>query len=132
MESFNLEEIGKRVEEVRNRLGMTREELGTKLGIKSDAVYNLERARLKRFPEAQLKLIAAILGVDYEWLLTGKREMFPDENSKTSLIIENILEGEDETAKAVFRAFAKLSSEEWKLLDKIIDLIQSERRSGAQ
>lgn len=39
-------------------------------------------------------------------------------------MVDNVLCGENEFAKSVFRAFAELSEEEWQLLEKMIEKVQ--------
>ncbi|MGI6234473.1 MAG: hypothetical protein ACOYI6_04365 [Christensenellales bacterium] len=39
-------------------------------------------------------------------------------------LVDEIMAGENEFAKEVFRAFAKLGDEEWQLLKKLVDRIK--------
>ena len=46
--------------------------------------------------------------------------MFLDDDMATTAVFDRIMAGENETAKAVFKAFAKLDDSEWETLYKVI------------
>lgn len=115
---------GDRVKIVRNSLSMTQAEFSESIGISRDALNNIEHWRLKRTPEATLKLICATYNIDYEWITTGNGEM--EHHSENNLMdhINDLLEGENESAKAIFRAFASFDERDWETVQKFIDNIK--------
>ena len=63
-------DVGKRIREVRDRLGMTQTEFGRALGIIKTSVARYERGRIPRLPI--LEAIGKLGGVTVAWLLEGK------------------------------------------------------------
>ena len=124
MEKLDPQMIGVRVEDVRKHIKMTRDEFCSKIGISPSALYNIEKAKLKVLPDNTLRLICATFGVDYFWLTTGEGEMLYQPENPVADKIDDLLEGENETAKAVFRAFANFSEEDWKTVQKFIDRLK--------
>lgn len=122
---MDLTSIGLRVKEFRTSQNLTQDELGSKLGVSRDAINNIERGRLKKLPESTIKLICLKFSVDFDWLMSGEGEMFHNSSDKVQDIINNLLEGENETARTVFTAFAKFSDEDWKTVQKFIDTLKN-------
>lgn len=119
-------EIGERVKAVRKYLNFTQDEFCQRIGISRDALNNIEHARLKNVPDNTIRLISATFNVDYFWLTTGEGQMFHESSNPVADRINDLLEGENETAKALFRAFAYCSDDDWKLVQKFMDrLIES-------
>ena len=121
----DVEQVGERIREFRTSQNLSRDELGSKLGISRDVVNNIERGRLKKLPESTIKLICLKFSVDYDWLMTGEGEMFHNSSDKVQDVINNLLEGDNEAARTVFTAFAKFSDEDWKTVQKFIDTLKN-------
>lgn len=124
-----IELISKRIRKVResqiiNNKKMTQELFGKKLGVTRSVIANIEYNRVEP-TEAIIKLICATFNVSYLWLKTGQGEMFEPLDQNTTALFDRIMAGENETAKAIFRAFAELDDEEWKVVEKIIKKIKS-------
>lgn len=56
--------IGKNIMEARKRLGMTQEELATKVGYKSKSTINKIELGINDLPQKKIKLFADALGMD--------------------------------------------------------------------
>lgn len=70
-----------RIKAVREKLGLSQRAFGEKLGVSRDVISNLEYNRVQ--PQNKNLLIRHICtqySVNEEWLLTGKGEMFSEEN----------------------------------------------------
>lgn len=70
--------IGARVRELRKTLKLTQAEFGKRLSVSVDVITNIEGGRLAR-PEQKeplYKLMCKEFNANYEWLMTGKGEMF--------------------------------------------------------
>lgn len=116
-------EIYERIKELRkNHLHMSQESFGARLGVSRSVINNIERNALQR-PEQKepiYKLICKEFNVSYLWLTQGIEPM-ENESDYTSLAqIDDIMAGENETAKSIFKAFARLDEKEWALLAHII------------
>ncbi len=122
---YDMVQIGARVQSIRKSKRLTRDDFGKALGISRDVVLNIEHGRLKRLPEATLRLICKTYNVNYGWLMTGNGEMTPPEVQEDLTIqIARLLEGENEIAKKVFQAFASFDEEDWKTVKKFIESLK--------
>lgn len=111
------------IKELRKHLSMTQKEFGESLGISRDVMANIENNRVEP-SESLVRLICATYKVSYIWLTQGVGDMFQAVDDDLTTMIDSILMGENETAKAIFRAFAKLEDEDWLVIKKIIDEIK--------
>ena len=118
--------IGNRIREVRNNFNLSQSDFGKKIGVSRDVINNLELARLKKDPEALIRLICKTYDVNYGWLMNGTGQMHPPKVEEDLTIqIAKLLEGENETAKKVFQAFASFDEEDWKTVKKFIDNLKA-------
>lgn len=114
--------IGQRIKQIRVSEGLSRDEFGASLGVSRDVINNVERARVKSTPESLIRLICKTYNVNYSWLAEGIGEMCPPETEDDLTVkIVRLLEGENETAKKVFQAFAAFGEDDWKTVQKFID-----------
>lgn len=73
---------GERVKEIRKSLKLTLEKFGEKLGVKKNAISQIETGR-NSLTDQMAKAICREFDVDYTWLTTGEGNMFlklPEEN----------------------------------------------------
>ncbi len=111
--------IGERIKETRKELGLNQAQFGERIALKQNTVGQIENG-VRSVTERTIKLICREFGVDYEWLTTGEGAMFVDNADAFDLLVDNLLSSEKETAKAVFKALARLGGEEWKIFKKIV------------
>lgn len=112
-----------RIKELRKLLKLSQDEFGARLGITGSGVSNLENGR-RGITEQMAKSICREFGVEYIWLKEGVGEMFTTRDDDILDLIDRILDGENETAKAVFKALAALDDSDWLVLQKIIESLQ--------
>lgn len=124
-----METINDRVKILRKELGLTLDKFGEHLGVKKSTLSNIENNRYG-VTDQMIKSICREFNVDYIWLTTGEGEMFKDSDDTFLEQIDRIMAGESEFAKSVFKGFAKLNTEEWELLEKIIKNIASEKEES--
>ena len=120
-------EIHERMKLVREQNNMTQAEFGKRLGISRDVYANIENDRLRK-PEAKepiIKLICKEFGVSYQWLVNGLGEMDDSDENEAQEIVDSVMTGDNEFAKKVLVAFARMSEEKWKLIREIIEEIES-------
>ena len=92
------------------------------LGTNRDIINNIENNRLAR-PEQKLsllKLICKEFNVSEDWLLNGSGEMFTSDSAEYSTMIDQIMDGESEFAKNIFKTFAAFDAEDWKALERMM------------
>lgn len=68
---------GERVREIRKELGLTLEKFGEKLGVKKNAISQLENGR-NALTDQMVKAICREYNVNYDYLMDGEGEMFDD------------------------------------------------------
>lgn len=118
--------IHERMKIVREHNNLTQAEFGEKLGVSRDVYANIENNRLKK-PETKepiYKLICKEFGISYQWLVNGVGEMESDDSMEAQAIADSVMTSDDDFAKSVLVAFAKLGEEEWKVVKKIVDEIK--------
>ncbi len=115
--------IHERVKEIRKaqKPKINQLEFGNKMGISRDAISNIELGRVVP-PESIIKLICATYGVSYAWLKDGIGQMYlpPDTDEE---LVDKVMAGENEYAKNIMKAFAKLGDDEWLMFKKMIEKI---------
>ena len=112
--------MNERIKKIRKSLGMTQKEFGETIGISRDVMANIENARVDP-SESLIKLISITHNVSYDWLKYGEGEMYMDADDESiAAAIDEMMAGENETAKAVFRAFAKMDESDWAAIKKLI------------
>ncbi|MDY4028440.1 MAG: helix-turn-helix transcriptional regulator [Butyrivibrio crossotus] len=113
-----------RVKKLRkNFLKMSQTVFGERLGVSRDVIKNIELNALAK-PEQKLsllKLICKEFNVSEDWLLNGTGEMFADDKAEYSTLIDQIMTGENEFAKNIFKTFATFDTEDWEALERMID-----------
>lgn len=120
-------DIHERMKMIREQNNMTQAEFGKRLGISRDVYANIENDRLKK-PEAKepiIKLICKEFGVSYQWLVNGLGEMNDSDENEAQEIVDSVMTGDNEFAKKVLVAFARMGEEKWKLIREIIEEIES-------
>lgn len=122
--------IGERIKLLRKHLNLTQAEFSDKLGLSHNAIARYENG--SRTPmEQTIKSICREFNVSYAWLVEGIEPMF-SETDNTTMLIDRILAGENETAKSVFKAFARLSESDWQIVEKIIDSINEQKNKASE
>lgn len=116
--------MNERIKEIRTGLSLTRAEFGKRLGVSGDVINNLERGRVEP-KEMTIKLICKEFGISYQWLVNGIGEMNDSDESEAQEIVDSVMTGDNEFAKKVLVAFARMSEDKWKLIREIIEEIES-------
>jgi len=78
-----MSDIGKRIRELREVLGLTQKQFGERIGKSWRTVQDWEAGK-SSVPDHTLKFISSTFGVSYEWLKTGQGEMW-ERKEKTLL-----------------------------------------------
>lgn len=112
--------MNERLKFLRKTLKLSQEEFGNKLGVSNTAISKLEKGE-NNITEQMAISICREFNVEYAWLKMGIGEMFRKPDDDLIGKIGEILSGENETAKALFRAFAALDESDWQTIQKLID-----------
>lgn len=111
--------MNERIKELRKALCLTQDDFAKRLGITGGGVSKLENGT-RNITEQMVLSICREFNVSHAWLVDGVGDMFLDDDMATTAVFDRIMAGENETAKAVFKAFAKLDNSEWETLYKVI------------
>ena len=110
-----------RISLIRKNAGMTQDKLAEVLGLTKNFISLIETG--KRDPsDRTIKDICREFNVNEEWLRTGKGEMFLDVSREMEIakFTKNLLLEETDSFKnRLISALARLSVEEWEVLEKI-------------
>lgn len=123
-------EIYERIIKLRKEnLHLSRREFGERLGVAESVIVNIEYNRLKK-PEQKeplYRLICKEFKISYKWLTEGIEPMEAQIDSDSMNRIDDIMAGENEFAKNLFKEFSKLDENEWNLLEGIIKKLAKDR-----
>lgn len=111
---------GERVKKARKSLNLTLEKFGEKLGVKKNAISQIENGR-NSLTDQMCKSICREFNVNYNWLVSGEGDMFNQTDETISDSIDRIMAGENEFHKNLFKTLANLDEKELLSLEKIID-----------
>lgn len=111
-----------RVKAVRQALGLSQQEFGSRIGIKISAMSYLESGK-SRLTESNAILICKEFNVSREWLLNGTGEMFRPESSDA---MDKLAEQYNlsDLEKEMLENYCKMSKEQrlafWGVMQKIV------------
>ena len=108
-----------RIKKVRTDAKLNQSEFGKKISISRSAVWKIENGENTQ-SEQTIKLICKEFGISYLWLTEGIEPMYEEFDVYSMARIDDIMTGENEFAKNLFREFAKLDKSEWETLEKLI------------
>lgn len=115
-----------RIKKVRLDSGLSQPEFGKRISISRSAVWKLENG--ENMPSEQtIKLICKEFKVRYIWLTEGIEPIYEEMDWDSISQIDAIMTGENEFAKNLFKEFAKLDEDEWKLLEKLIKKLAKDK-----
>lgn len=113
-----------RLKELRQALGLTQQEFADSIGLKRNTIATYEIG--KSFPsERTISDICREFNVNEEWLRTGEGEPFRKLNRNQTItdFAGDLIKEDDSFKTRLIESLAKLSEDEWKVLEKIaVDL----------
>ncbi len=98
-------QVGRRIKELRDELGLSQDEFGAKLGMTRSAISKIEKG-WSAVTEKNVMLISQRFGVNKKWLLTGKGAMFKEELEADAII--GMLDVADPLDVEIVRAYLRL------------------------
>lgn len=118
---------GERVKELRKSLGLTLEKFGERLGVKKNAISQIENGRNSLTDQMQ-KSICREYGVDYIWLTTGEGEMFVDNDDELFEKIDRILADESDFRRDLFKSLVNASDDDILALKRLIESVSISKK----
>lgn len=117
-------EQGERIREIRKTMKLTMEQFGEKIGVTKSTISNIENGN-RNATEHMIKSICREFNVDYMWLTTGEGEMFVATDDDFQARIDQIMFGQDESRKNLFKMMVDMSDEDIHALERILKNISS-------
>lgn len=107
-----------RIREVRKRLGLTIVEFGDRLGVSNSAISRLETGK-NNASNQTITQICQAFGVNERWLRTGEGKMMApiDQEEEILGFVKDLLTDEPDFRRALVRVLARMTPEEWGLLE---------------
>ena len=121
--------MGERIKELRKSLKMTQQEFADRLNIQRGSIASYETGRISP-SNATISLICKELNVSEDWLRNGEGDMFIPitRDEEIASFIGSVQADVDDTFKKRFiSALAKLSTEEWRAIEHLMENMVSER-----
>lgn len=118
-----------RLKELRKALHLTQQKLADKLGVKQNTIAQYEMGRNEP-SDAVIVSICREFGVSEDWLRNGNGDMFipMTRDEEIASFIGGVQSDVEDTFKKRFiSALAKLSTEEWKAIEHLMENMISER-----
>lgn len=115
-----MDSIGERIKYLRKEvLNKTQKEFGDKIGLKPNSISDIESG--KNNPTDQtIKAICREFSINRDWLVNEIEPIIGETDVDSMARIDDIMNGENEFAKILFREFSKLDENQWKALEQII------------
>lgn len=120
--------IGDRIKYVRKKLlnNKSQKDFGDMIGLKANSVSCIETGT-NNPTEQTIKAICREFNISYLWLTEGIEPIESTIDSDSMNRIDNIMAGENEFAKNLFKEFSKLDDKEWELLEGIIKKLANDK-----
>ena len=118
-----------RIKEIRTEVGKSQTDFAKKISVSRSAVCKMESG--ENLPSDQtIHLICKEFNVNEDWLRYGTGEMFVNKSLEQELIdfTADMLLGGDDFKKRLISGLAKLSDEQWDMLESLIDVISQQKR----
>lgn len=123
--------MNERIKKIRKALGLTQHEFAERLNIGRGTLANYEVGRNEPI-DAVIFLICREFDVNEHWLRTGEGEMFIQKSpgGEISAFVGDILRGEPDFRQRFISVLARMTTEEWKLLErKVLELAEEIKRT---
>ena len=123
--------MNERIKIIRNKLNLTLEKFGQRIGVTRAAISNIETGN-RKVTEQMCRSICREFNVREEWLRNGTGEIFEEltNEEKEASILGKIFTDKDsdiyDFKMAVFRELGKLEQKDWVVIQKLVDGITKE------
>ena len=116
--------VGDRVREVRKKAGLTMKQFAEPLGLSESAISRIESGSANP-SDGALRLICAVYGINYDWLLTGSGDM---QAVDPDAIIEELAAQKNWDAETVdiLKKMFRLPDDKFQLVMKLIESMKDE------
>lgn len=120
-----------RIREVRKAKNLTLEKFGEKVGVQKSAISKVERGENAVSDQIRLA-ICREFDVDEHWLRTGEGEMFIQKSHSDEIasFVGDVLRDESDFRQKFISVLARMTTDEWKLLEKkVLELAEEIKKA---
>lgn len=124
--------MGERIKELRRALGLTQKEFGERIGVKPNTIGTYEIGRNEPI-DAVISLICREFDVNEHWLRTGEGEMFiqKSRSDEISAFMGDVLRCEPDFRQRFISVLARMTPEEWAILEKkVMEIADEMKKAG--
>lgn len=122
--------MNERLKNVRKALNLTQTAFSSKLGIRPNTLSQYETG-VTHIPDSIVVSTCREFGVNEIWLRTGEGEMFRPmsaEEEIAAFVGDIISDPDSEFQRRFIRAMAKLTTEQWKLVEDMVRTLTEEEK----
>ena len=127
-------EIGERIKQVRKARNCTQQRFADELNLKRNTIANYEIG-LTTPSDRTISDICRIFNVNEVWLHTGEGSMDVEmsRSDEIAAFIGDVLSSKPDFRQHLISVLARLSLDEWKLLEKMSqELVEEQKKSDSQ
>jgi transcriptional regulator with XRE-family HTH domain len=127
-------EIGERIKQVRKARNCTQQRFADELNLKRNTIANYEIG-LTTPSDRTISDICRIFNVNEVWLHTGEGSMDVEmsRSDEIAAFIGDVLSSKPDFRQQLISVLARLSLDEWKLLEKMSqELVEEQKKSDSQ
>ncbi len=109
----------------KEKLRMTLDKFGEKIGLKKSALSLLENGR-SGATEQTILAVCREFGVSEEWLRTGRGDPFVEKSREDQILsyFEPLKDLNDEFKSRFAKALAALDEKDWEIIDELVDRLK--------
>lgn len=119
--------MNERIKELRKALQLNQTEFGIRIGVKQTTIAGYENG--SRFPlDTVISSICREFDVNEDWLRNGEGEMLikKTRNQEIAEFMGDILKGEPDFRRRLIAVLARMTPDEWEMLERKIKEISEE------
>ena len=123
--------MNNRIKEVRLGTKLNQEAFGKRLKITKASISRLESG-INHPSDQTISLICSEFNIDEHWLRTGEGEMFMPKSrtDEISAFVGNILQGESDFRQKFISVLARMTPDEWQILEKkVLELAEEIKKA---
>lgn len=123
--------IGERIKEVRKKSGLTQQKFAERIGLKRNTIGNYEINLIEPSDRTILD-ICREFDIREPWLRTGEGEPFVEKSREENIsdFMGSILSGEPDFRRKFISVLARMTPEEWDMLEKKVLELAEEIKAG--
>lgn len=123
--------IGERIKEVRKKSGLTQQKFAERIGLKRNTIGNYE-INLIEPSDRTITDVCREFDVRESWLRTGEGEPFVEKSREENIsaFVGSILSGEPDFRQRFISVLARMTPEEWAILEKkVLELAEEIKKA---